>query len=130
MPEFDERDAAIVAYRVGRYQERCKHVDRPTEGEFVIFPDGTFGRVSHDWVDSAQTSPGGSFHFGEYGFSFSGGLDDAIPRKHFTLTDETREVPAWIFHHDHWTAHNGVDCMVPVRVWKCAVGRRNNPPEQ
>lgn len=95
----------------------------------VIFPDGTWTRISHVWRDydndqggnpaQIQTSRDGSWHWSASGhMSFSGGLLSSIPAD--TLTWDVSNyamVKAWIFHHDRVSAHRSVDVTARVRVW-------------
>lgn len=91
--------------------------------------------------ETIQTSDGGSFHLsgrslfdlpGERerhhlqprpavepwaALSMSGSLYRGIPAESCTLTDETRDLSVWFFHHDHTRAHNAVHATIPVRVF-------------
>lgn len=61
-----------------------EQIPGPRIGDFIIFKDGRIERFSHDWGDTIQTSPGGSFHLSSDGLtSFSGGLNEAIPKTSF-----------------------------------------------
>jgi hypothetical protein len=114
MPTFDDKDAEILAERVALRDRRAG----PRIGDYVEFEDGRAGRFSHDWGDSIQWSEGGSFSLTESGgASFSGGLNPAIPKACLTPTGQ-RDGAFWFFHHGHWRAHNGVDCMAPCRVYR------------
>ena len=121
--ELDERDAAILAERTRLFDE----APGPREGDYVIFADGTERRVSFvtplEWLpecDSVQTSDGGSWYLGEGYCSFSGGLYRGVKRDTLTLTDETRAGSCWFFHHNHRMAHNGVEVLIPFRVYECS----------
>jgi hypothetical protein len=120
-PEFDDRDAEILAQRIQQWQK----VDGPRVGDFVHMPDGSLRRFTHDWGDDIQTTCGSfpgdvSFYFGGDYMSFSGSLDPAIEKAKLTDTGETRDGKAWFFHHDWAKAHNGVSVMVPCRVYRYA----------
>jgi len=115
--EMDERDTAILAERVTAYD---KHTG-PRVGDFVRFADGTMRRISHDWGDSVQTSSGGLFYLGKGYASFSGSLFHGVPPETLTYTGEASEGDAWFFHHDHHTAHNGVDVSMGFRVFVCSL---------
>lgn len=122
-PVFDDRDSALLAERVARRNEH----KGPRVGDYIKMLDGTTRRFSHHWGDGVQTTyvwrdgrqDTGSFYFDRSGYmSMSGSLDDAIPLAQIEDTGETREGPAWFFHHDWMTAHNGVHVMVPCRVYR------------
>lgn len=120
MTELDHTDQMLLRDRI-----KCFDAHRgPRVGDFVIFPDGEYRRFTHDWGDGIQTtcknmSFGASFYFDRDGWmSFSGGLDPSIPKTRLFETAETREGLAWFFHHDRAFAHNGVNVMVPCRVYR------------
>lgn len=118
-PKFDAQDARILRERAFAYRDRSKA--GPQVGEFVRYPDGAMHRISYHWgddVQKVQTSDGGSWYLGNHGINFSGGLDPGIPTASLTLTDETQLGSVWFFHHDQWTAHNGVDAQMTFRVWE------------
>lgn len=125
MTELDQRDQAIIAGRI----EALNRVDGPREGDWVDFADGTSRRVSHVWgaewdseagcLSGVQTSSGGSFYLGYGRVSFSGSLYPLVPMGSLTLTGDTRPGDVWIFHHDHHTAHNGIDAEIGFRVYAC-----------
>lgn len=112
-PTFDEQDQSILTQRQQAFDTR----EGPRVGDFVIFPDGTYNRFSHDWGNDIQTSKGGSFYLSKSHMSFSGGLDPAIDKGQLTPLSETRNGQCWFFHHDYHTAHNGVDTRVKCRVF-------------
>lgn len=112
---LDERDREIV-------RQRVTHLDSnegPRVGDFVRFADGTERRISYLWPDGAQTSEAGSYYLGDGYVSMSGSLHPCVPLESLTPTDEQMDGWVWIFHHDHHTAHNGVDVDVPFRVYTC-----------
>ncbi len=121
-PEFDSKDAAILAVRIATWQA----IEGPRVGDFVKMPDGTLRRFTHDWDDSMQTTVAGShpcvgdesFYFGGAYMSFSGSLDSAIAKADLRDTGEQRDGKGWFFHHDFPTAHNGVTVKVPCRVYE------------
>jgi hypothetical protein len=119
---WDERDAAILLERIAELDA----VDGPRCGDFVRFADGVLRRISHLWqwgdptMDGAQTSDGGSWYLGHGYTSFSGSLYPIVRFPTLTLTDETRMGSVWFFHRDHHSAHNGVDVMIPFRVYECS----------
>ena len=117
----DARDEEIVARRMKKLNE----VEGPRVGDFVRFTDGTLRRISYRWNDGegwdggCQTSDHGSYYLSEYGVSMSGSLHPCVPTESLQRTDECRDGSVWIFHHDWAKAHNGVDFMVPFRVYEC-----------
>jgi len=120
--QLDERDSAILAERVASIDA----LDGPRVGDYVRFADGIERRASFvtpkEWlpdVDSVQTSYGGSWHLGDGYTNFSGSLYMGVPRSSLTLTDEVKDGAVWFFHHDYWQAGNGVDVLVPFRVYEC-----------
>lgn len=115
MPDLDDRDRELIAARV----EARHRLSEPLEGDWVEFADGISRRISYVWETSVQSSIGGSFHLAASGrMSHSGSLFTGAPLDTFTDSGELRDASAWIFHHDHRQAGNGVDTVVPVRVWR------------
>lgn len=118
--QLDERDAAILAERVGSLAE----ITTPKVGDWVRFADGKLRRISHvwDWDDGnplAQTSDSGSYHLGDGYISMSGGLYPPVPTSTLTATDERRMGYVWFFHHNRSQAHNGVTTAISFPVWSC-----------
>jgi hypothetical protein len=118
-PQFDERDATILAQRTESWDKR----PGPRVGDFVQFPDGYVGRFTHDWGDAIQTTcrqfPGDvSFYFGDGYCSYSGALDPAVSKTRLEHTGCTARGVVWFFHHDLSRAHNGVKAEIPCRVYK------------
>ena len=129
-PTFDARDEALRQARMAAMAT----LNGPQVGDFVEFPHGITRRISHLWdwdqgndaTMQIQTSTGGSYHLLSIGMcSFSGGLYPSVPFAACTLTEETREGRVWFFHHDYATAHNGVECTVPFRVYRCDIEVKN-----
>ena len=118
MPELDDRDREIIAGRVALMDSLGPQA---RVGDWLRFEDGKFVRVTHVWDNGVQTWPdGGSYHLTVSGHcSYSGSLDSVIEFDRITPTAETRDGSIWIFHHDRWAAHNGVDTSVPFRVYDC-----------
>jgi hypothetical protein len=111
---LDDRDKTILAARVAAFDP----TEGPRVGDYVEFIDDVTRRISYIWPHGVQTSEGGSFYLGEGYMDFSGSLHPTIPTETLTLIEGvTREAWAWFFHHDYWTAHNGVHVRVSVRVW-------------
>jgi hypothetical protein len=114
-PVFDDKDREIVQRRLTMWNE----ITRPRVGDWLVYPDGTGKRFSHDWGDGLQVSAGGSFYLGDGGWvSFSGSLDPTIPNAKIKPTDRMLEGTVWIFHHNDVRAHNGVVTDIPCRVYE------------
>lgn len=119
----DERNRAILAARVTARLES----EGPQSGDYIIYPDtpertGEYERqierISHDWGDGVQTSPGGSWYLGAGFASFSGSLNSTIPKSGLTDTGEVRAGRFWFFDHDYRRAHAGVEVEAPCRVYR------------
>lgn len=122
MPEFDTKDAEILA----QYQASWNDREGPRVGDFVRMVDGELRRFTHEWNDGIQTTwkgQSGSFYLGNGYASYSGGLESAIARSKLRDTGETREGAFWFFHHNHARAHNGVYFKIPCRVFEVALTR-------
>lgn len=123
--ELDEKDAEILARRVALLEERTA----PKVGDWVQFADGKMRRISHiwDWNDGdpafplAQTSDGGSYYLGDGYVSMSGSLHPSVHTNTLTETGLRKMGSVWFFHHDYARAHNGIDTVIPFRVWTCSV---------
>ena len=116
MKELDERDTAIRAERIAAREG----YEGPRVGDFINLEDGRCMRFSHDHGEDygLQVSEGGSFYFNHYGrLSFSGALDPAIPYAHIQQTSQERDGACWFFSHDYAMKDNGVDTVIPCRVF-------------
>jgi len=118
-PQFDERDTQILAERESAFNQH----HGPRVGDFLRTQDGLL-RFTHDWDDSLQTTckqfGNGSFYLGKGYASYSGALDSAILKTKLRDTGMTELGAFWFFHHDYCTAHNGVECKFPCRVYEIA----------
>lgn len=113
--EFDDRDQKIMIVRMANRDQ----IDGPRLGDYVRFKDGQLERFSHDWGNSVQTSPHGSFYLANNGYSeFSGGLNPPIPHVSLSLTKESMPGTFWFFHHSEVGAHRGVRFNIPCRVYE------------
>lgn len=122
---LDETDQAILSTRQAKYNtEHDVQV-----GEFIRFSDGTIRRISYIWPDGVQSTDNRfgpmSFYLGDGYVSYSGSLYRCVPRDSLKLTNEKESGGFWFFHHDFPTAHNGVDFMIPCRIWESS----ELPPE-
>jgi hypothetical protein len=123
-PQLDGRDYWLVL-------ERAAALDRdagPRVGDYVDFVNDITRRISHGyphryWGEKwgVQTSDGGSWYLGHGYVSFSESLYPSVPGKTLTLTEERRSGHIWLFHHDLWRAHNGVDAQIEFRVYSCSL---------
>jgi hypothetical protein len=116
-----EGDFEILGARIKKLNER----HGPRVGDFVIFPDDSVHRFTHNWAEyngGIQTTPegsGGSFHLSKQGFcDYSGGLDPCIPLDRLQQTNELRLGSVWFFSRDLPKAHNGVRAKIPFRVYR------------
>lgn len=118
--EIDETDKAKLADRA----KARESLTGPLVGDYVVMPDGTLRRFTHDWGDEIQTTVKGfqydaSFHIGRDGYmSFSGSLDRGVPKDRLTLTGEVKDGSCWFFSHDYAEGGNGVRVTLPCRVYK------------
>jgi hypothetical protein len=109
-----------------RRSRQREEADRPSVGDFVIFPDPSAPegsreeRIAHDWGEDigVQTAPGGSFYLGDGYASFSGALNPTVPTAALTPTGEVRGGRFWFFSGDYARADNGVDVEAPCRVYR------------
>lgn len=121
LAKADAADAIILAERQRGLDQR-EGID---VGDFILDGDKVL-RVTHNWGDSVQTtcrrysvSEDASFYLGEDGYvSFSGGLDPAIPKTRFELTDERRDGSCWFFSQNMSMAHNGHHVTAKWKVWR------------
>lgn len=128
-PQFDERDAAILAARQQARDDLAARIAFPLAGDLVDMPDGTSRRVAHVWDygdDSSDYSVqlmslnlgAASFYFcKEGGMSYSGALDPGIPARRFVPIG-TGNAVAWFFHNDLMGAGRAVYFRTTVRRWK------------
>ncbi len=91
----------------------------PRLGDYVVFPCARIERISYDWGDGMQTSPGGSFFLYNNGYcSFSGGLNPAVPINSLQLTEIVVPGDFWFFDKGIPGAGRGVYFEAPCRVYK------------
>ena len=116
-PTFDNHDQDILTERLAARQK----LSGPRVGDFVETAAGPI-RIAYVWPENRiQLAMGGSFYLCDNGeMSYSGGLE---PAETMDLIPSQWEEPitngvCWFFHHDHATAHNGIDVIIPVRIWQ------------
>jgi len=123
----DDRDRELLAARLERYDARLG----PRVGDFVRMLDGTVRRFTCWWPEGLQTTyvwrtgqdagqpASANFHFNAFGrMTFSGSLDDTVPRYLLRRRFETMKGRSWFFHHDEMKAHSAVYCDVTHRVYE------------
>jgi hypothetical protein len=125
-PEFDDRDAEILAHREAAWNARSG----PRVGDYVILQNGLYDRFTYDMKDKIQVGGGLSLNNdmrtdGGYGFylgdgyaDYSGGLNPPVPKSHLELTEETRDGGFWFFHHGSAGANRGVYFKIRCRVYR------------
>ena len=118
-PNLDSKDRIIL---VQRWAKREEH-QGPRVGDFVEMPDGTLRRFTYDWGEDIQTTclnfGEGSHYLCDNGVaSYSGALDRAIPKAEIIPLEGEHPGRFWIFHHDIPAAHNGVDVVLPCRIYR------------
>lgn len=121
----DDQDETLAKEYLKKWDEYLS----PRVGDYIIMPDGTYERFSHDWIDSLQTSPGGSFHLGDGFTSFSGALNPSIPIEDIHPIDFKMCGNFWMWHHGFPGYHNavGVTALCRVFVHKNYQGRPIRP---
>ena len=118
-PHLDPQDMAILRERATRFAA----LPGPRVGDWVQMADGSLRRFTHDWGDDIQTTlpntGSATFYLTPEGCaSYSGGLDRAILKSSLTLISEALDGRFWFFHHNWARAHNGVDALMPCRLFK------------
>lgn len=113
---LDERDLKIL---LNSFTAR-EQIERPRIGDFVAFATGQLERLSYDWDDGFQTSPGGAFFLGKsgHGSLSCGGLNPKTPLHALELTHTTLPGAFWFFHHGIPGCGRGVYFEIPCRVYK------------
>ena len=120
-PNIDSKDRVILIQRWTKRDE----IQGPRVGDFVEMPDGTLRRFTYDWGEDIQTTTA-TFGEGSHylcdtgGVSYSGALDQAIPKNDLTLIEGEHLGRFWFFHHDVHVGHNGVDVVLPCRLYRYA----------
>lgn len=126
--QHSERDFDLLSERIKQLNKR----EGPRVGDFVILPDESIRRFTHDWTDSLQTTirqgNDSSFYFSPNGFcDFSGSLDDSLPIERLEDTNETRLGRVWFFSNNIARAHNAVHAQVSFRVYRYRPAIENQP---
>ena len=119
LADLDDRDQAILSAR----RDALDAETGPRVGDYVDFADGITRRIAYIWPDDGlpgvQTCDGGSFYLGNGYLSMSGSLYNGIHAATLTDTGELRDARIWFFHHDWRTRDNGIDAVIPMRVYRC-----------
>jgi hypothetical protein len=116
MPDNDQ----ILAERVNLYDQ----IEGPRVGDYLLYPDGSYRRFSHDWGEDIQVTCGkygGSFYLGNGYVSYSGALDPAIPKDELVETGQYKKGRFWFFDRDYARAGGGIETEVLVRVYRRGV---------
>jgi len=118
---------------VNERMETYNAVMGPRVGDWIRETNGRMTRrmtrATHDWNYGVQTneviqhggSEHGSFYLGDYGASYSGGLDTGIHKADLRLTDDIKKGDVWIFDKDWARAGGGVTYSVDFRVYEVAI---------
>lgn len=117
-----ETNNEILIRRMNRYNMKTG----ARVGDWIRENDGRMTRATHDWnrgVETADTIQHGgnensSFYLGDYGLSYSGGLDTGIKKADLKLTDELKQGAIWFFRNDYARAGNGITFKVDFRVYE------------
>lgn len=121
--KFDDFDKGILSERQSARYSRNEHLI----GDIILHLDGSKTRITHVWNDTVQNTTGkdenainhGGFYLGCSGaMSYSGSLNEGLPKTHLKNTNSFEKVKAWFFHHGRSEAHNGVHFECRVRVWQ------------
>lgn len=118
-PQFDDRDAEILAERVAEWDAR----PGIRVGDFAIMKDGRLVRFAYDWgresgIQIANVDCGSFYIDGSGYVQFSGTLAPQVPHDAFEDTGETRDGAFWFFHHGYVGAYRGVYGKAPCRVFR------------
>lgn len=92
----------------------------PRVGDYILHPDLTRTRFTHDWGDGIQAGGGnGSYCIGKQGYlSYSGGLSKAIPKDKIEYAGYEAFAEVWFFRDGHVGAHRGIPATITARVYK------------
>lgn len=121
----------ILEERLSKYNQ----IQGARVGDFLHTPcpdprARQYTRFTHDWRESRAShekmQTGGtaspSYYLSDSGLSYSGGLDPGINTADLIETGEFMEGGIWFFNENRWAAHNGVNFMVPFRVFRLREG--------
>ena len=89
-------------------------------GDYILYKDGSFSRVTHDWGDSVQDGGGSSsFHMFKTGnASYSGGLNPGLKKSILKLTGNKKPALFWFFSEDWAGANRGINFYCEVNIWE------------
>lgn len=120
MRKKEERQQQILAERMKKYNE----IPGVRVGDWIEEPDGRMTRATYDWSDTIQNGGGeyGQFYLGDGYISYSGGLGPGVHKDKLVNTGKVKNGKVWFFKNDHWFAGNGIDFIVPFRVFKLVKG--------
>lgn len=121
--EKQERNRPLVNRRMKRYNK----IDGPRVGDYVVDKKRDMYRIAYVWRDEKGNplrwqvdSGSGSYYLGDYGISFSGGLDSGFGEgTKFKNLGYKRNGSVWVFDENFAGAGRGVDFNdVKFRVYK------------
>lgn len=115
--KIKEKNQKILDERLEHYNQ----IEGVRVGDWIREKDGTMTRATHIW-DDGQVQNGGnkysSYYLGDGYLEYSGSLDHGYYKNQLEPTDEMEDGSIWFFKNDFATAHNGIDYIVPFRVFK------------
>lgn len=116
MKKKKERQQQILAERMKKYDE----IHGVRVGDWIETPNGRMTRATYDWGEEIQDGGGeyGQFYLGDGYISYSGGLDPGVRKDELVNTGKVKNGKVWFFKDDIWTAGNGIEFIVPFRVFK------------
>lgn len=109
-----EKDIKIIKSRLEIY----KKIKDFMLGDYVKLKSGEYVRVTVKTQDSIQAFRDGSVYFGSGWTSYSGTCGDIIPKTNLKLTSGRKVGRCWIFHDNDAKGGNGVEVLIPFKVWK------------
>lgn len=123
------RDPAVIAKQVKILNDRMKvynEIPGARVGDWIREKSGRMTRATYDWNREGQTddiiqhsgSEYGQFYLGDGYLSYSGGLDTGIRKNQLRDTGKMKNGEVWFFKDDWHTGGNGIDFMVPFRVFE------------
>lgn len=118
-PSGDLRGGRSTDYIVEAEAAWAKR-EGPRVGDYIIHPDLTRTRFTHDWGDGIQAGGGaGSYCIGREGYlSYSGGLTKAIPKDKIEYAGYEAPAEVWFFRDGFPGAHRGIPATIIARVYK------------
>ena len=125
--DFRNKHLPPVGFPGGRSTEYIQEAEAnwakregPRVGDYIIHPDLTRTRFTHDWGDEIQAGGGaGSYHIGREGYlSYSGGLTRGIPKAKIEYAGYELPAEVWFFRDGFPGARRGIPATISSRVYK------------